>query len=384
MNLLIVEDNPGKAAEVRSLVSQVKPDTQIAISGSMSDVVRVMDQIRFDLVILDFMLPIHDGGPPHDCSRELLGVANSSSRNSNTCLVALTAYDDLVNNATDDFFESGVIICKYSAHDPSWRPTIRSLIERHSSRSARRFVIICALESERKAFEYTPARLGEAKTIGGLDASDIEIGNELGVAVLSPRMGLVNACSVTALAVERFSPEIVCMAGICAGISGRSEIGQVLVANPCFEYQVGKYTPTGFDIEPYQISLSEDLRQKLKRLNSDTDLIEALYQDLGPTPVSRSSPEFSVFVSGSAVVADQKVVKAITSQHRKVSGLDMEAFGVMQAAALSDLEVDFFSAKAVVDHADSAKSDAHQADGCKVSARYCVAALSMLLDDAAA
>lgn len=379
MNLLIVEDDPTKADQIHALVIEVKPDAQVEVSASLTDAVRLMERAQFDLVILDFMIPVHDSGTPIDCSGDLLHVIKRSSRNRASCLVALTAYDDLVGKMATEFAKAGVIICKYSAHEQSWQPTIRSLVERHSIRSSRRFVIICALESERQAFKHTSAVFQKPMPLSGLDTCEIKVGEERGVVVLCPRMGLVNASIVAALAIDRFAPEIVCMAGICAGISNKTQIGQILVAHPCFEYQVGKFTPTGFEIEQYQISLDESLRQSLNGLSSEDDLVASLYHGLASVDIKPSIPKLCTFVSGSAVVADQTVISNISRQHRKLAGLDMEAFGVMQAAALANCEIKAFCAKAVVDHADNHKGDRFQADACIVSARYCVAAVSRLL-----
>lgn len=379
MKLLIIEDDISKSEQVLALVREVTPDAQIELSKSLSDAVRVMEKIQFNLIILDFMLPMNESSPPTDCSVEILNIVKRSSRNYSACLVALTAYDELISNVETEFSKSGVIICNYSAFDQSWKLTIRSLVQRHSILSSRRFIIVCALEAEREAFAHTAAEIESPQSISGLDACNIKIGGELGVIVLCPRMGLVNASIVTAIAIERFTPEIVCMAGICAGISNKTHIGQVLVADPCFEYQVGKFTPTRFQIEQYHVNLNESLRQVINGLKADDDFVASLYYGVVSSDIVPSPPQLCTFVSGSAVVADEIVVAKIIDQHRKLAGLDMETFGVMQAAALSNCNVKVFSAKAVVDHADSAKTDKNQSEGCKISARYCVAAISRLL-----
>ena len=379
MNLLIVEDNPEKASQIESVVVTIKPDAQITVSTCLADAVRSMEKLCFDLVILDFMLPLNDSGPAIDCSSDLLNIVQGSSRNQSTCIVALTAYDDLVERLSKEFADSGVIICKYDAHNDAWQTTIASLVRKHSTRASRRFAIICALDRERLAFGNTSALLAQPSSNSGLDVSDIEIGDELGVVVLCPRMGLVNASIVAALSIERFSPEIVCMPGICAGVSSESNIGQILIAHPCFEYQVGKYTPTGFKIEQYHENLEENLRQSVNSLGGNEEFVSSLYDKLENSDIAPSIPKLGTFVSGSAVVADNEKMTEIVEQHRKLAGLDMEAFGVMHAVALADSSVKAFSAKTVVDHADNAKGDKYHEDGCTISARFCVEAISHLL-----
>jgi nucleoside phosphorylase len=235
------------------------------------------------------------------------------------------------------------------------------------------------LDKERSAFRKTRAALGSSKSLMGLDVCDVTIDGTLGAAVLCPRMGLVNASIITALVIERFSPEVLCMSGICAGVSSKSRIGQILIAHPCFEYQVGKYSPTGFQMEQYQATLKEELRQCLKLLGDSEDVVDTVYEGLEDGAFVASKAVVSTFVSGSALIADKTKLEEILTQHRKMGGLDMEAFGVMQAASLGSSTVKAFSAKAVVDYADEKKGNQYHEAGCTASARFCVEAISKLL-----
>ena len=381
MKLLIIEDDQVKADRISSLAKSISNDIRIQISGSLADAVRTMEQHSFDLIVLDFMLPLTDSGQPIDSGQELLNIVDSSSRNQSAGLVAVTAYPNLIENLSQKFGEAGVIICEYSEDTEEWQTTLSSLILKYAAKRSRRFAVICALDKERHAFTRTRAILGASESIEGLDVCNIMIGDNLGAVILCPRMGLVNASVISALAIERFSPEILCMSGICAGISGVSNIGQVLIAHPCFEYQVGKYTPTGFEIEQYQTSFDEELRQSLKMLDSCENLMESIYEGIPEDFVARSKPKFSTFVSGSAVVADRSKLGEILAQHRNLAGLDMEAFGLMRAASLADGSIRAFSAKAVVDYGDDSKGDKYHEAGSTISARFCVEAISKLLDD---
>jgi nucleoside phosphorylase len=74
--------------------------------------------------------------------------------------------------------------------------------------------------------------------------------------------------------------------------------------------------------------------------------------------------------SGSAVVADNSTVEAIQQQHRKLTGLDMEAYGVAAAARSSCIpKPTALVIKSVVDFANSKKSDKWHGYACHVSAR---------------
>ena len=96
-------------------------------------------------------------------------------------------------------------------------------------------------------------------------------------------------------------------------------------------------------------------------------------QDLGP--INPQKPEVGIFTSGSAVIADQKLMKQITEIHRKVGALDMEVFAVQRAAELSPHKPPCICAKTVVDLGDNKKNnDLHQY-GSYISAKFLIKAL---------
>jgi nucleoside phosphorylase len=49
-------------------------------------------------------------------------------------------------------------------------------------------------------------------------------------------MGLVAAAVVATMTLERFEPRLVCMSGICGGVSGDSEIYDLLVTQICHQH----------------------------------------------------------------------------------------------------------------------------------------------------
>lgn len=379
MRVLIVEDDDVKAKSIMNVFDESCNDAIIDRAKTIGDSYQCITEFQYDLIVLDILLPMHLNGALYPAGDELLNVIRDSDKCIGSDLIALTAFSDLADKLESHFAESGVVVCEYSDVDEGWKATLKSMIRKSAIKSSRRFVVICALEEERDGFLRTRANLGEIRTLQGLDIRDIEIDGILGVVVLCPRMGLVTTSTITTLAVERFSPELVCMSGICAGIENRCSIGQVLIANPCFEYQVGKFTPTGFESEQYQIDLSESLRQTLSQIASNDAVLATLYTEISQSGIDPINPQLCTFVSGSAVIAAKEKIEEIKTQHRKMAGLDMEAFGLLQAATLSKNSIKTFTAKAVVDMADSSKEDNYHEAGSIVSARFCVEGISALL-----
>lgn len=72
-------------------------------------------------------------------------------------------------------------------------------------------------------------------------------GGSLSVALARPPQmgGRATAPYVTGL-VERLKPACVAMSGVCAGNPGELALGDVVVAEPVYEWDEGKLTPTGF------------------------------------------------------------------------------------------------------------------------------------------
>jgi adenosylhomocysteine nucleosidase len=191
-------------------------------------------------------------------------------------------------------------------------------------------------------------------------------------------MGLVEASIISTRAVERFNPKILAMSGICAGVSGNSKIGNLVLADICWEYQAGKWADEKFKIEHYDVSLELNTKTFLSQLIAidprgdkyKTGLIEdeVIFQKMILGPMA----------TGSAVIASAERMAEIEAQHRKIVGLDMEMYGVYKAAELSSNKPIFFGAKTVVDLADNAKGDKYHEYGSILSARFTIDAIKTL------
>lgn len=74
--------------------------------------------------------------------------------------------------------------------------------------------------------------------------------------------------------------------------------------------------------------------------------------------------------TGSSVLADIRVSERIrTIQHRNVTGLDMETYGVYAAVSSTLTGADFISLKSVCDNGDKKKDDQYQQYAATISAK---------------
>lgn len=380
MDVLVIEDQDGKFEMIRSEIEQSFPGKAVHLvrSSTLTAATKSIYERRFDLVVIDLMVPYRTGEEPQDISEDVISMLELSSINSGVSAIALTGFDDLVETQRDRFVEAGIILVHYDGEKELWKRHIAGALARIRDQVVFDFVIVCALEKERAAYRSTEATIGELRNIQGLDCLTLEVGGLKGVCVKLPRMGLVEASIVTTRAISLFKPKIAAMSGICAGAEGNSKLGALIIADPCWEYQAGKWADSGFKIEPYDVTLSPTVRTTLNQLIAKDEKGSGYKSDLLEDSI-RFEPMFIAPMStGSAVITSSERMNEIGAQHRKMAGLDMEMYGFYKAAELSARSPIFFGAKTVVDLANSAKGDTYHEYGSILSARFVLAGIVLL------
>ena len=340
-----------------------------------------VSQNRYDLIVMDLLLPFTKGGQAIDASGEVSRMMSANELNRRSYVIALSEHQNLVDEQKENFLLKGIILQQFDHDSETWEITLTSYIARVKAEIRLDFIIICALEEEREAYFSTVADCGEKNILQGLDCQNLQSENFKGLCILLPTMGLVEAAIVTTRAIEKFSPRLVAMSGVCGGYSKNSALGQLLIANPTWEYQSGIWSENNFNIEPYQADLSESVRLRLKATIDKVRLMDELETDISATrPCARSSPRIVPFASGSAVVASTDRIGEIADQHRKIAGIDMEMYGVYKSLKLSCRpDVPFFGVKTVVDFADEKKEDDLHEYGAIISERFTVNAIIEIL-----
>ena len=382
MNVFILEDDEVKCSLIQEAVSNFYSGMSVRffLARNLSEAAKLLYEKRFDLVVLDLMVPLRKSEQPVDITGEILSILNSSEKNVGTAAVALSGFDEIVEEHRREFSDSGVLLIHYGANDNAWVGVLNACLQKFESKLRYDFVVICALNKERDAFRSTAATCLPLKSLAGLDCMPMTIGEFVGVCIKLPRMGLVEASITSARALEIFHPKLIAMSGICAGVAGQSNIGTLVVADMCWEYQAGKWADDGFKIEHYDVGLPSAIRTELSQLAAADPIAASLKSDLTDDPNLIGQPIlFQPFATGSAVVASSEKMNAVAEQHRKMAALDMEMYGVYKAADLSARTVEFFGAKVVVDLADNAKGDTYHRYGSVLSARFVAKSIEALL-----
>jgi adenosylhomocysteine nucleosidase len=375
---LFEDDDFKRDAIVAELAKHGVRDSNVLILSSLAEFAALKDK-TIDLYIVDLLMPSVEGGEVGPVGIEILSMLSHAGRRDSPVL-AITAYPEVAAKLRDRFAANGCLIFQYD-DTASWKNALSQFIMQARERGRYDFILVTALDEERAPLAALPGIDLRSEARNGLDVWEFQIDGYPGAAILLQRMGLVNCAVTVAQILEHYSPRVIAMTGICAGIRKDVAMGQVLIADPCWEYQSGKWLSEVFEAEPYQATIPQQTRIHLTKLIEKKGLLVDVEADFhGTRPSNPEPPRLAAFATGSAVIASKERLNGILKQHRKVSGVDMEAYGFYRAVELSGKTVHAFCAKAVVDKADENKGDLYHPYGAHVALRFCVHAIKELLE----
>ncbi|MCF5631990.1 response regulator [Pseudomonas syringae] len=384
MNILILEDEDEKYEQIHAYVIEIKPDAVIQRKKNWLDYARAVSDVRFDLILLDLLVPrsAKDNSIEDHHEQLVETTRDYQSKSFKTPAIVLTqhALDD--GDFVHDLNLVDINVIPFNDHG-KWREALK--IKLMAAQPAKKFdvVIVCALEKEVDAFEKLTDTWGSVTTISGLSCREVRIGNYKSVIVRANRMGLVGAAIAAAFALERFEPRLVCMSGICGGAAGESQIYDLLVTQSCHQHDAGKWSTEGFRSEHYDVQLEVDVHNKLVEVASGPTM-STLQANLDPgkSELPKGSERVTCRIvsdaitsSGSAVIAEEGKTSTLRVGQRKLTGFDMEIYSIYEAARHARKRTAFFAAKAVVDDGGKNKGDAFHRIGCLLSAKFVVAAI---------
>lgn len=384
VRVLLVEDEAAKREQIADQIRSFFGETlALETSESFGDATQKIFEHEYDLIVVDLLLPRRTGDAPTDVSQELVDNLMNSDMNRLSTTVAISRFEDVIDQRRSHFARAGILLIHYSNTD-DWHGCLRICMQRVASNTLYDFVVVCALQEERAAFSQIAVDgfvIGELLSMGGLDAREITLGDLRGVCVLQPQMGLVDASIVATKALAAFSPRLICMSGICGGFSEQAKLGELIVSDFTWEHQAGKWRGSEFELRSYHENLDHDVRIVLSQLIEDDPRLTDLKMKDDVIDVPQVGAKLSPSVSGSAVIASDAYAARIAGQHGKVAAVDMEVFGIFRAAAMYGRPVICFAAKTVVDLAGEAKADDLHEAGALLSARFAVKAINRLLND---
>ncbi|GEM_PF-5875165 len=162
---------------------------------------------------------------------------------------------------------------------------------------------------------------------------------------------------------HRFKIGNIILFGICAGLRGKVDLGDIIVADQIYDYSQGKITNTGRETRPSVFPMSPYLVNAARQLKSFK--WPKSYQN-APRKIRSGS-----LASGPVVFADDNSLMAINASW-PVAGAEMEAAGAAYALHNLGRLNDFAVIKAVSDFGDASKDDAHRMQCCESSAVFAI------------
>lgn len=382
MKILIADDQSRRYERlVEALDEQGISRDKIEIVQSANQTLDCLEKNYFDLLVLDVLLPRWpEAEPDMQNSLDLLvEIEQSTNLHRPERIVGITADSEVIGQARTNFEEHTWTLIQYSDVDDDWIGRILNCVKYlmnpkgQGVESDERVdvAIICALaepeleEVLKLQWNWSASRPIDDVTFvhdGGLKVNDRSISV---CASAAPRMGMVSTALLSAKLISVLRPRILVMCGICAGVRDKVRIGDVLLADPSWDFQSGKrfggQNGSVFAVSPHQLFVPHVIRSHVDELRRDHSALGEMSVEFGSDAPGTTRIVIGPVASGSAVLADGEIVNEIKNQHRELAGVEMEIYGMYAAReAASAPQPLTFALKGVCDFADPEKADQHQ------------------------
>ncbi|SQG00359.1 Response regulator receiver domain protein [Paucimonas lemoignei] len=386
MKILIADDCPTRYGELLQRLTTLGVDNveDVTIVTCAYDALCNLERQYYDLLILDIILPFykHDQATTHTHSLDLLHQIHVDDEIIKPGrVIGITADKAAAVAASVQFDENTWVIIDYAEQSDTWMSRIVNCVQylKHSAHPENILItnqsvdvaIICALESpEFEAILGLPWNWGAARPIDDsvfvrdgwflIGESRVTV-----VATFASRMGMISTAIKSASLINALSPTVMVMTGICAGVKEKVQLGDVLFADPVWDFQSGKRlidagTPK-FSSAPHQLPADHKIRAHFEQLRSEKAFFNELPSMYSAECKFKTTLHVGPVASGSAVLADGHTIEEIKHQQRDLLGVEMEIYGLYAAAvAANGQQPKTFALKGVCDFADPDKENEAQ------------------------
>lgn len=394
-NILIVDDNYEK---VQGIVKSLKSN-DIAITSVQSSrcAIKELKKLQFDMLVLDLQLPedLGDDIDPTAGLKLLRFIQCNSSIQKPKHILGFTAHQGSYDESINEFNAKGWALHLSKGDFSVIASVIMSQLNyTYSEQFDCDIAIITALEHT------------ELEEVLRLDANWIKLyipndpsayykakiktskNKELTViAVSCHSMGMANASAITMKVCLKFSPTYLLMTGIAAGIQKKVNLGDILIADFCWDWGNGKQTIRDgkpvFLASPKQEPINETLRIKLRTLIRERAYLDEIYNGWPSAlrPQHALNAYLGPIATGAVVLEDQNIIEAILFTNRDTIGIEMEGYGFMLASKLSSSKQPIsLVIKSVCDFADPNKDDSYQGYASYTSTKYAFKLIQDIFD----
>lgn len=381
MKILIADDVPTRYGALEDAFRGLEIGIEVDYVTCARQARDSLSATKYELLILDVLLPdrASQTGDSADFSMDLLNeLSDDCDLIKPKYILGITGDLDALDTNSRYFTDNTWTIIKYDPMEDGWSDKIINCVkyifsqeQGYDSKSVQYdfdLVILCALENpELSEFLKLDWHWLPPKPVDNLmfiHEGHFSCKNKTYkvAAVCADRMGMVESALCSSKLIEYLKPRCIAMAGICAGVQGKVDLGDILFADPVWDYQAGKLCVDDngknyFQIEPHQISADPDIRS-LARQAMTAEIVKEIYVGF-PTKPPTGLPSFKVgpVATGSAVLADGEKVNELLMQNRKLLGIEMEIYGMYAASQKASLRPKIFAIKSVCDFASPEKTD---------------------------
>ena len=394
LKVLIVEDDHNKLKKISNSIQGVRGidlDNIDNVIDARTAKLRLSEQF-FDMLIVDIAIPNKISEEvKKDAGINLINeILERDIYKMPTHIIAVTAFPEILETLSKCAAEKLIPFLYCDVTSDGWVRQLQSFVDRAmAAKRHQKFefgnygsylAIVCALETPElqallhNGWEWQSLRMPNDATIYYQATVNKNGAFKQCFTAAAPRKGMPASAVLAIKMITTFRPKYLAMVGITSGYSGKTKYGNVIAADPVWDWGSGKlisrYGKTLFEPEPHQLDLEVNVRTQLKLMAND---VTALAQIRSEWPAEKPDHELSVQVgpaaSGSAVLADAQTHQRILKQHRGLLGIEMETYAVFCAAQESPMpRPTVFSLKSVVDFADAAKDNRYQNYGAYTSA----------------
>lgn len=390
MKILVVDDEYDKAQKISAVLAQTGIEgLEIKHETTAQAARRQLQVENYDMLIIDLHLPATLGDKPDNNGGVALFdmICLDQRVNLPSDILFITGKEDLLDAANVEVIKRGGVLCRYRHDTDDWKKVLAGRANYVNRRLPRikqiDLAIVTALRNPELdavldlPYEWSSERFnGDPLTyhFGKVPRS----GGHISVVTASAnRKGMPSSAAVASKLALMFRPKYLVMLGICAGIPGKSNLGDVIVADPTWDWGSGKRgidsngSPV-FQAAPHQMQLHNGISQLASDLANDQVVLAAIRGGWSKaTPQGVLSIRVGPMASGASVIADDNSARLIATQHRELLAIEMEAYAVMSAAEYAaDPKPIAVVIKSVCDYADDKKNDDWQQYASYTSAAF--------------
>ena len=246
------------------------------------------------------------------------------------------------------------------------------------------FAFVTALPKERNAVlkylsVYKRVQVGfEPQTYyrGRIDIPTTNDSYEV-VVIMLLGMGNGEAAIGSMEVLRRWRPANVIMVGIAGGVFGKVELGDVVVANSVFYYELAKRTSTGEQRRGQYFPSDRLLYDRALAYEANDWMSEISTARPDALEVDPHFPRvhFGTIASGEKILADERTLTQLLHECPELLAVGMEGAGVARAASHQAPPTRFLEVRSICDHGNEQKNDDWQAYAAEAAASFTISLL---------